>query len=127
MSLTAAMDELPKPAWIALMVLGFIAFWPIGLGILAYLLWSGKMGCWSRKDFSQWSNKCGSHRSRFRSTGNMAFAEYREETLNRLEEEQREFTMFLERLRRAKGQQEFDQFMSERHAPKPNDNAADQP
>lgn len=49
-----------------------------------------------------------------RSSGNRAFDEYRAETLRRLEEEQREFKDFLERLRFAKDRAEFDQFMSER-------------
>jgi hypothetical protein len=26
-------------------ILGFIFWWPLGLAIVAYLLWSGKMGC----------------------------------------------------------------------------------
>jgi hypothetical protein len=43
-SLLDRFDELPKGARIALMVLGFIMFWPIGLAILAYLIWSGQMG-----------------------------------------------------------------------------------
>ncbi len=48
------------------------------------------------------------------SSGNAAFDNYRSETLKRLEDEQKEFTGFLERLRRAKDQAEFDQFMAER-------------
>jgi len=48
------------------------------------------------------------------SSGNRAFDEYREETLRRLEEEQREFRDFLDRLRMAKDKAEFDQFMAER-------------
>jgi hypothetical protein len=40
-------DDFGRPAWIALMVLGFIVFWPIGLAILAYIIWSGRMGMWS--------------------------------------------------------------------------------
>jgi hypothetical protein len=48
------------------------------------------------------------------STGNRAFDEYRTETLRRLEEEQREFKEFLNRLRHAKDKAEFDQFMAER-------------
>jgi hypothetical protein len=48
------------------------------------------------------------------SSGNRAFDEYRVETLRRLEEEQREFRDFLERLRQAKDKAEFDQFMAER-------------
>ena len=48
------------------------------------------------------------------SSGNRAFDEYRSETLKRLEDEQREFKDFLERLRFAKDRGEFDQFMNER-------------
>ncbi|HTW54730.1 MAG TPA: DUF2852 domain-containing protein [Stellaceae bacterium] len=48
------------------------------------------------------------------SSGNRAFDEYRTETLRRLEDEQREFMEFLERLRQAKDKAEFDQFMAER-------------
>jgi len=48
------------------------------------------------------------------SSGNRAFDDYRAQTLRRLEEEQREFKEFLERLRFAKDRAEFDQFMNER-------------
>ena len=48
------------------------------------------------------------------SSGNRAFDDYRAETLRRLEEEQREFRDFLERLRMAKDKAEFDQFMADR-------------
>ena len=47
-------------------------------------------------------------------SGNHAFDDYREETLKRLEEEQREFKDFLARLRFARDRAEFDQFMAER-------------
>jgi hypothetical protein len=47
-------------------------------------------------------------------SGNRAFDEYRADTLRRLEEEQREFKEFLDRLRHAKDKAEFDEFMSER-------------
>jgi hypothetical protein len=47
-------------------------------------------------------------------SGNAAFDEYRAETLRRLEEEQREFQAYLDRLRRARDMAEFDQFMDER-------------
>ena len=50
------------------------------------------------------------------SSGNNAFDEYREATLKRLEEEQREFRSFLDRLRHAKDKSEFDQFMADRRA-----------
>ena len=37
------LDERGKGAWIAAMVLGFIFFWPIGLALLAYMIWSKRM------------------------------------------------------------------------------------
>lgn len=60
------------------------------------------------------------------SSGNRAFDEYRAETLRRLEDEQKEFAAYLERLRFAKDKAEFDQFMSElrNRPPAP---SADQP
>jgi hypothetical protein len=48
------------------------------------------------------------------SSGNRAFDDYRTETLRRLEDEQKEFREFLDRLRFAKDKTEFDQFMAER-------------
>ena len=136
MELAAKLDDYGKPAWIAVMVLGFIIFWPIGLAILAYLIWSGRMGCWGRGP-GRWHN----HRTERRggetrfgggraTSGNRAFDEYREETLRRLEDEQREFQDFLERLRLAKDKAEFDQFMAERKtrpAPEAPNDAAPQP
>jgi len=112
------------------MVLGFILFWPIGLAILAYLLWSGRMGCgrhgemsrWQRRMTDKWDRKMerwGREARGFASSGNRAFDEYREQTLSRLEEEQREFREFLDRLRKAKDKQEFDEFMGERRARPP--------
>lgn len=102
------LDERGKGAWIAAMVLGFIFFWPIGLALLAYLIWSKRMH----------TSRCGSarrrHRHSARSTGNLAFDSYKEETLRRLEEEQEAFQSFLHRLRQAKDKTEFDEFMNER-------------
>lgn len=47
-------------------------------------------------------------------TGNSAFDAYRDEMIQRLEDEKRSFEEFLERLREAKDKSEFDQFMDER-------------
>lgn len=117
MGVTAALDNLGKPAWIGLLVLSFILFWPAGLALLAYLIGSGRMSCWKherrwrkqmmREGVDNWFRAQ-------RSSGNAAFDEYRDETLRRLEEEQKEFRNFLERLRHAKDKAEFDQFMAER-------------
>jgi Protein of unknown function (DUF2852) len=124
MPIVAKLDELGRGAWIALMVLGFVFWWPVGLAILAFSLWSGRMGCWNHQAMTHWHERMG--RSHWgghwggpwayhpRSTGNRAFDEYRTETLRRLEEEQREFREFLDRLRMAKDKSEFDQFMADR-------------
>jgi hypothetical protein len=117
------------PGWIVLMVLGFIFWWPVGLAILGFIFWSKAMGChggerWERK-MARMEDKMTRMRERFGggfagggwgrpSSGNHAFDEYRTETLRRLEEEQREFRDFLDRLRFAKDKSEFDQFMAER-------------
>src|SRR5438477_3728113 len=114
------------PGVLLAMILGFIFWWPLGLGMLAFILWNkGMMGCWSHG--GHWQNKMErmqekmdrmrSHVERFgsgwggpRPSGNRAFDEYRTETLRRLEEEEKEFRDFLARLRAAKDKAEFDQF-----------------
>lgn len=104
------LDRKGKGAWIAAMVLGFIFFWPVGLAILAYIIW--------RKPAFQKSCKSdlhfGKNNSMYRSTGNAAFDAYKEQTLQRLLEEQENFETFLQRLRDAKDKAEFDQFLSDR-------------
>jgi hypothetical protein len=122
MSVVAKLDEIGKPAWIGLLVVSFVLFWPAGLALLAYLRWSGRMGCWKHARAGRWHQRMHSAPGRWyrmeQSSGNRAFDEYREETLRRLEEEQREFKEFLDRLRHAKDKAEFDQFMAERAGPR---------
>jgi hypothetical protein len=79
------------------------------------------MGCWNHHGMNRWQDKMDRVRSKVDwwgtaspSSGNRAFDEYRADTLRRLEEEQREFKEFLQRLRFAKDRAEFDQFMAER-------------
>jgi hypothetical protein len=121
MPIVAKLDELGKPAWIALMILGFMVWWPVGLATLAFIIGSGRMS-FKGGGVSRWHEATGQMRSAgtwwqpSRSSGNRAFDEYREETLHRLEEEQREFQDFLVRLRAAKDKAEFDQFMADRRA-----------
>jgi hypothetical protein len=120
MPIVAKLDELGKPAWIALMILGFVVWWPLGLATLVFIIGSGRMGSWKGGDMSRWHGAAEQMRNPgtwwqpARSSGNRAFDEYRSETLQRLEEEQREFRDFLARLRLAKDKAEFDQFMAER-------------
>ncbi|MFK7744056.1 MAG: DUF2852 domain-containing protein [Roseobacter sp.] len=102
------LDSKGKGAWIAAFVLGLIFFWPVGLAILAYAIWSKRM----------FNSTCRSRSQSFgapmRSTGNSAFDAYKADTLRRLEDEQGKFEAFLERLRDAKDKAEFDQFMNDR-------------
>ena len=125
-----------SPWHIALIVLGFIVWWPIGLALLFFKLGSRNMGCWDRQGrfehkMQRMQDKMERMRGRMErhgfgagfgfgepSSGNRAFDEYRVETLRRLEEEQHEFKNFLDRLRHAKDKEEFDQFMAQ-HRPKP--------
>ena len=125
-----------KPAWspltIALMVLGFIIFWPLGLAVLGYILWGEKFGGSPEKAQAYWnkvrsfvsSNKSSGFTGGFAasSSGNAAFDEYRSEQLRRLEEERRRldeeieaFREYMANLHKAKDREEFDRFMSERN------------
>lgn len=106
------LDEKGKGAWIAAMVLGFIFFWPVGLALLAYMIWSKRM--FSSKSGRSCRSKTRGHGRHFRSSGNTAFDSYKADTLTRLEEEQGNFEAFLERLRDAKDKSEFDAFMDDR-------------
>lgn len=118
----AWLDDRGKGAWIALMVLSFIFVWPLGLAILAYMIWSKRMfgSCSSRRrggnDFTRGMGRGMGmgHGHRFGSTGNTAFDAYKADTLARLEREQEEFESFLRRLRESKDKSEFDQYMTER-------------
>lgn len=140
-----------KPIEIVAMILGFIVFWPIGLAILLAKLWQKKHGYqgdipsfveaklrekwgehWQTKWQDKWEAKmgrwaCHTHGKGYwefrnpRSSGNVAFDEWRQAELARLEEErqkllaaEREFVEFMENLRRAKDREEFDRFMAAR-------------
>lgn len=123
----AKLDEYGRGAWIALMILAFWVHWPLGLAVLAFMMFTGRLRCGSKgpgrwynapgsegqKGGCNWGGFGGWHRSPPPS-GNRAFDEYRTETLKRLEDEQKEFVEYLERLRRARDKEEFDQFMAER-------------
>ena len=126
-----------KPAWspltIALMVLGFIIFWPLGMAVLAYILWGEYMGG-SREKAESWiagqksnfkSRGCGPRHYRASATGNAAFDEYRDEERRKLEEDRQAFEEHLANLRKARDREEFDRFMRDRNAPRHDDNRND--
>lgn len=98
------LNDVGKPVWLALMVIGFVWFWPVGVMILAYLTWSGQLGTWRMPSL---------RRPQLWSTGNAAFDDHRADVLKKLDQEQRDFADFVERLRQAKDRSEFDTFMAE--------------
>ena len=116
-----------------LMVGGFIVFWPLGLAMLAYILWGDRMELdrhWQNIK-SEFTGARDSYRPEgfHRATGNHAFDEYRKETLRKLEEEhrlrkerlreeEREFAEFMRELRRARDAEEFQNFMNRKNTPK---------
>src|SRR3569833_1905752 len=129
MPITAKLVVFGFSAWFVLIVLGFWAFWPLGLAILAFTIWSGRMGC-GYHGHDRWQHKMermqrkmdwmrakmgggagGAPWSHGPSSGNRALDQFRCFTPRRLEDEQREFRDFLDRLRMAKDKAEFDQFM----------------
>jgi Protein of unknown function (DUF2852) len=125
----AWLDARGRKAWIIAMVLGFIIFWPVGLGLLAYMIWSKRMfnsSCAQRMHdrhegrqgrFARKIERMGykyDYSYSYGTSGNTAFDAYKSDTLKRLEEEQHAFETFLQRLRDAKDKSEFDAFMDDR-------------
>jgi hypothetical protein len=109
---------------IVLMIVGFAVFWPLGLAMLAWIIWGDEIARKTEElkgQFRSFSDRAPSFRTGpFRDTGNVAFDEYRERELKRLNEERRkldemraEFESFLKELRRVKDQEEFDRFMAD--------------
>src|SRR5205807_1842929 len=57
MTIAARLDDIGKPAWIGLMIVSFILFWPAGLVVLGYLIGSGRMGCWAHGRDGGWKGR----------------------------------------------------------------------
>jgi hypothetical protein len=100
------------PLGVAALILGFLVWWPLGFAVLAYILWGGSVDQLLKETIDQFRTKSSSARG----SGNAAFDDYRASTLKRLEEEQAEFADYVEKLRMARDQEEFERFMSERRA-----------
>lgn len=111
------LDDRGRFAWFAAMVLGFMFVWPVGLALLAYMIWSKRMfsrhSCAQRRD--RFEHRMGQHWGHaMRPSGNAAFDSYKADMLRRLEDEQQAFEAFMQRLREAKDKSEFDSFMEDR-------------
>jgi hypothetical protein len=121
------------PVNVILMVAGFVAWWPLGLAMIAWMIWGDRMQAWwyaNRAEVKAF-DPVGAMKNATRGagfgainpTGNAAFDAYRAETLARLEEqrrkladEEREFNDFLVQLRKARDKEEFERFMAARKA-----------
>lgn len=101
------------PLSILAVVAGFIAWWPLGLAALAYILWAGPIDTLADDGARRVRDAFGA-KSTAKGSGNAAFDAYKAETLRRLEAEQAEFADYLNRLRDARGREEFERFMAER-------------
>lgn len=130
-----ASRSLIRPAWtpatIALMIFGFILHPVLGLAMLAYIIWGDRLEGMSgdiREATDNLAAKFGRngetahYRSGgFQRTGNVAFDDWREAELKRLDEERRkldearaEFDEYVRELRRARDSEEFDSFRKNR-------------
>ena len=136
MNTTALIRPAWTPATIALMVIGFMVFWPLGLAMLAYIIWGDRLEGFKRDvnratdgvftGCRRAARRSHSHAGPHSRTGNVAFDDWREKELERLAEERRkldetltEFDDYMRELRRAKDQEEFDRFMANRRKPTP--------
>ena len=95
------LKEIGRPVLLAITVLGFIWFWPLGLALLALMAWSGMLG------FSAvgapWTGS-------FWSSGNSAFDKYIEEARAALDKERDAFEDFIKEKLNKKDQAEFAEF-----------------
>ncbi len=115
------------------MVLGFMVYWPIGLGIIAYKMVQRRRGPgedWFNSMRQSFGGGGRPFSTGFRAewggfgvnrTGNAAFDEWRKAEIERLEAErrkleeaQREFAEFADEARRARDREEFERFMARR-------------
>ncbi|NKB51692.1 MAG: DUF2852 domain-containing protein [Rhizobiaceae bacterium] len=131
-----------RPAWtpvtIAMMIIGFMIFWPLGVAMIAYIIWGDRLDKFksdvntaTEKASCMFSKRDHSFRAHSR-TGNVAFDDWREAELKRLHEERMkldamraEFDDYARELRRAKDEAEFKGFMAERAKRVDSDSGAD--
>lgn len=99
-------------------IIAIDAFWPAGIALAGFLAWQ-----WGRVPNFGGTGSVSEQVEALKpllrpetpkSSGNASFDAYRTELLDRLEQEQHSFDGFLDRLRAAKDEAEFEAFMDER-------------
>ncbi|MFK7902908.1 MAG: DUF2852 domain-containing protein [Nitratireductor sp.] len=110
-----------------MMIIGFMVFWPLGMAVLAYILWGDRLDSFKSEvsratdnvvdGLNTFGRNSGVYQSTAR-TGNAAFDEWRDGEIARLEEKRREldetrreFDEHLRELRKARDKEEFNSFM----------------
>ena len=123
-------NSLIRPAWtpvtIGMMVIGFMIAWPLGLAMIAYIIWGDRLEGF-KQDVNRATDKVvdtfkpAERSSHTPESGNTAFDDWREIELARLDEERRklddtlsEFDAYQRDLRRARDKDEFDDFLNSR-------------
>jgi hypothetical protein len=134
MSSALTLKPAVTPLNVVLTVAGFVAWWPLGAAMIAWMIWGDRMQAWWYRNGDQVKafDPVGMAKSAsqgfggFRPTGNAAFDAYRAETLARLEDERRKladeekhFADFIAELRKARDKDEFERFMAARKTPGP--------
>jgi hypothetical protein len=123
-----------SPLNVVLMIAGFIIFWPLGLAMIAWIIWGDEIGRMfgdAKAQFRSAARSAPFSAAASGRTGNLAFDDYRTAELKRLAEERRkleemraEFEGFVAELHRAKDQEEFKRFMANYQARTEADDAA---
>lgn len=123
-------NSLIRPAWtpvtIAMMVIGFMIAWPLGLAMIAYIIWGDRLELF-KQDINKATDKVAetfksaTTPSKPARSGNTAFDEWRDTEFKRLDEERKkmdemraEFDEYQRDLRRARDGEEFEEFLKSR-------------
>ena len=119
------LDEVGELAWLPFVLLAAVMAWRSRPAMLAGFAGHGPLQAWRNRHAGlpgKWTSRAGAvlqwaqgaRRNSGLSSGNQSFDNHRNDALRKLEEEQREFRAFLERLHQARDQAEFDAFVAER-------------
>ena len=135
MNTTALIRPAWTPATIALMVIGFMVFWPLGLAMLAYIIWGDRLDGFKR-DVNRATDgifagcraapcplgprHCPHRQRRLRRLAREGTRAPRRRAPQARRDALTEFDDYARELRRAKDQEEFDRFMAEPQ-PRPDD------
>ena len=104
----------PLPVKLLAIGVAFLIFKPLGVAVLAFVLFKTAKRYWARGDFERFG--AGSDFGWRRAGGNSAFDEKRKATLDALAEEEKAFVDSERRQREARDREAFERFVAERKA-----------